>query len=246
VTAVLPAVPGLAYRTRLAASAADVEAAQRLRAHVFADEWGVRAASALAVDEWDDVCDHLLVVDQAIDEVVGTYRLLPPERARALGRTYGDGEFDLSRLAALRPTTAEAGRSCVHPDHRTGAVIARLWGGIARYVLDRGLTHLAGCTSVPLADGGVTAVAVWDVVRARHLAPAPLRVVPHVPFDVEAPVRPGRVVLPALVRGYLSLGARVCGRPAHDALFGTVDFYTLLAVADVDPRVLRRLAEDDR
>ncbi|MGY1805839.1 GNAT family N-acyltransferase [Blastococcus sp. SYSU D00669] len=127
---------------------------------------------------------------------------------------------DLSRHAALRPTTAEAGRSCVGPAHRTGAVIDQLWAGIARYVLERGLTHLAGSTSVRLADGGTTAAAVWGVVRTRHLAPAALRVVPH-----------------------LSLGARVCGQPAHDPLFGTADFYTLLSVTDVAPRVLRRLTE---
>jgi putative hemolysin len=131
-----------------------------------------RVPDPAAVDEWDELCDHLVVEDRPTGEVVGTYRLLPPERARAIGRTYGDAEFDLSRHAALRPTTAEAGRSWVHPDHRTGAVITALWAGIARYVLERGLTHLAGCTSVPVADGGATAAAVWDVVRPGYLAPA--------------------------------------------------------------------------
>ncbi|MGY1604075.1 GNAT family N-acetyltransferase [Geodermatophilus sp. SYSU D00815] len=248
-TTVLPARAGTRYRTRLATCAADVAAAQRLRRRVFAEECGALlapSADGRDVDEWDGVCDHLLVVVADTDEVVGTYRLLPPERARALGRTYGDAEFDLSRHAALRPTTAEAGRSCVAPGHRSGAVIDQLWAGIARYVLERDLTHLAGCTSVPLADGGATAAAVWDLVRLRYLAPAPLRVVPHVPFDVEVPPRPDRAVLPPLVRGYLALGARVCGRPAHDPLFGTADFYTLLSVADVPARVLRRLTEAAR
>lgn len=233
------------YRTALAGPA-EVDAAQRLRHRVFAEERGVSlgpgsATSLRDADEWDELCDHLVVRDEWAGEVVGTYRLLPPERALAVGRTYGDGEFDLGRHAGIRPRTVEAGRSCVHPDHRNGAVISQLWAGILRYTLGRGHTHLVGCASISLADGGATAAGVWDVARARHLAPAALRVTPHVPFDVEAPPRPARLVMPPLVRGYLRTGARVCGRPAYDRQFGTADLYLLLPLADVDPRVLRHL-----
>ena len=240
-----PAPSRARYRTTLAGPS-DVEAAQRLRHRVFAGELGASlpaasAASSRDVDEWDELCDHLVVRDQWADEVVGTYRLLPPDRALVVGRTYGDGEFDLARHAAIRPHTVEAGRSCVDPDHRSGAVITQLWAGILRYVLERGHTHVAGCASVPLADGGRTAAGVWDLARSQHLAPASLRVTPHVPFDVEAPARPERLVVPPLVRGYLRTGALVCGRPAHDRAFGTADLYVLLALADVDPRVLRHL-----
>jgi putative hemolysin len=239
--------PTARYRTALATTPADVEAAQRLRHEVFALECGaaldpVGAASGRDVDEWDEHCDHLVVHEEVSGRVVGTYRLLRPERAAALGRSYGDGEFDLTRLAGLRPGLVEAGRSCVHPDHRTGAVIAPLWAGVARYVLDRGHTHLGGCASIPLADGGATAAGLWGLlVRERRLAPAGLWVRPHVPFDVHAPALPGRLVLPPLIKGYLRIGARVCGRPAHDAAFGTADFYVLLAMSDIDPRVLRHL-----
>ncbi|SNR89506.1 GNAT family N-acetyltransferase [Blastococcus mobilis] len=235
------------YRTALATTSSEIEAAQRLRHEIFALECGaaldpVGAATGRDVDEWDEHCDHLVVREEVSDRVVGTYRLLRPERAAGLGRSYGDGEFDLSRLTGLRPGLVEAGRSCVHPDHRTGAVITQLWAGVARYVVDGGHTHLGGCASVPLADGGATAAGLWDLlVRERRLAPAGLWVLPHVPFDVHAPARPDRLVLPPLIRAYLRIGARVCGRPAHDAAFGTADFYVLLAVSDIHPRVLRRL-----
>nr|WP_208383242.1 GNAT family N-acyltransferase [Modestobacter marinus] len=229
----------------------EVADAQRLRWTVFAQERGALLAPPAAgpgrdADEWDALCDHLLVRDQATGEVVGTYRLLPPERAAAAGRSYGDGEFDLSRHAALRPGLVEAGRGCVHPDHRTGTVITALWAGVLRYVLERGATHLAGCASVPLTDGGATVAGVWAAVRTHHLAPAPLRVVPHLPFDVEAPPQPERLVMPPLLRGYLKLGARVCGRPAYDPAFGTADLYVLLAVADIPDRVRGRLLGGDR
>ena len=238
--------PSLRYSTTLAAGPADVAAAQRLRHRVFGLECGAlldapAAATGRDADEWDEHCDHLLVREEGSGEVVGTYRLLPPERAAALGRSYGDGEFDLSRHAPLRAGIVEAGRSCVHPDHRNGAVITALWAGVARYVLDRGATHLAGCASVPLADGGATAAGVWQAVRTRHLAPAHLRVVPLLPFDVERPTPPERVAMPPLLRGYLKLGARVCGRPAWDPAFGTADLYLLLAVDDIPVRVLDRL-----
>lgn len=234
------------YRTVLATGPAEVEAAQRLRHQVFAVEGGAlldpsAAGTGRDADEWDAHCDHLLVREEETGDVVGTYRLLPPEQAARAGRSYGDGEFDLSRHAALRPGLVEAGRSCVHPDHRTGAVITALWAGVARYVLDRGATHLAGCASIPLADGGGTAAAVWQTVRAGHLAPAALRVVPHLPFDVETPLPAERPVFPPLLRAYLKLGARVCGRPAYDPAFGTADLYVLLAVADIPARVLDRL-----
>ncbi|TFV48951.1 GNAT family N-acyltransferase [Blastococcus sp. TF02A_35] len=246
-TAALPiSPPAFRYRTELARTRADVEAAQRLRFDVFARECGARlrgprAAEGLDADEWDDHCDHLLVRDERTDAVVGTYRLLPPDRAAGLGGGYSDGEFDLSRHAAIRPALVEAGRSCVHPDHRTGAVVGRLWAGVVRYVRDGGYSYLGGCASVSLSDGGATAAGVWDVVRQRHLAPAALRVVPHVPFDVEAPVPAARPLVPPLLRAYLRLGAHVCGRPALDADFGTADLYVLLRMADIDTRVLRRL-----
>jgi putative hemolysin len=240
------------YRTALATTSSELDAAQRLRHQVFGLECGARlhpagAATGRDVDEWDEHCDHLVVREEVSDRVVGTYRLLRPERAAALGRSYGDGEFDLSRHAALRPGLVEAGRSCVHPDHRTGAVISQLWAGVARYVLDGGYSHLGGCASVSLADGGATAAGLWDLlVRERRLAPAGLWALPHVPFDVHEPARPDCLTLPPLVRAYLRIGARVCGRPAHDAAFGTADFYVLLAMSDIAPRILRHLLRGAR
>ena len=234
------------YTTTLATCDAEIEAAQRLRHQVFAVEGGALLhppadGTGRDADEWDARCDHLLVREDTTGDVVGTYRLLPPERAARIGRSYGDTEFDLSRHAPLRPGLVEAGRSCVHRDHRTGAVITALWAGVARYVLDRGATHLAGCASIPLGDGGATAAAVWQAVRARHLAPAGLRVVPHLPYDVDTPAPAERPVLPPLLRAYLKLGARVRGRPAYDPAFGTADLYVLLAVDDIPARVLNRL-----
>ncbi|MFI6638458.1 GNAT family N-acetyltransferase [Streptomyces sp. NPDC050504] len=241
---VLPLAPAVdsRYRVSLARDQEDVRAAQRLRFQVFAGELGARLDGpepGLDTDPFDAYCDHLLVREAQSDEVVGTYRLLPPERARIAGRLYADGEFDLTRLAPIRDDLVEVGRSCVHPAHRNGAVIALVWAGLARYMTRTGHNWLAGCCSVPLADGGATASATWHTVKDRHLAPEPYWVTPHrlwQPQDVP-PAAPAE--LPPLLRGYLRLGAWVCGAPAHDPDFGVADLFVLLSLRRTNPRYLR-------
>lgn len=231
------------YTVSLARDEADVRAAQRLRHDVFAGEMGALLATPEPghdIDAFDAFCDHLLVRDTATGQVVGTYRLLPPERAAVAGRLYSEGEFDLTALDPIRPSLVEVGRSCVHPDHRDGTVIGLIWAGIARYMVDHGQEWLAGCCSLPLADGGAQAARTWDRVRARHLAPAEYRVRPLLPWlPANAAPAPARAELPALLRGYLRLGAWVCGEPAHDPDFGVADLYVLLSMRRVDPRYLR-------
>lgn len=236
-----PAAP-TRYTVGLARDEDDVRAAQRLRHDVFAGELGALLTTpqpGLDADAFDAYCDHLLVRDTVTGQVVGTYRLLPPERAAVAGRLYSEGEFELAALDAIRPSLVEVGRSCVHPDHRDGAVISLIWAGIARYMVDRGHEWLAGCCSVPLADGGALASATWERVRAKHLAPEEFRVRPLLPWIPNAEAPAGHGELPALLRGYLRLGAWVCGEPAHDADFGVADLYVLLSMRRVNARYLR-------
>ncbi|MFE7839941.1 GNAT family N-acetyltransferase [Streptomyces sp. NPDC057474] len=230
------------YTVTLARSEEDVRAAQRLRHDVFAGEMGALLASpqpGLDVDPFDAYCDHLLVRDTLTGQVVGTYRLLPPERAAVAGRLYSEGEFDLGPLDAIRPSLVEVGRSCVHPDHRDGAVISLIWAGIARYMVQGGHEWLAGCCSIPLADGGALAAGTWDRVRAKNLAPEEFRVRPLLPWVPKGEASQDRTELPPLLRGYLRLGAWVCGEPAHDPDFGVADMYVLLSMRRVNARYLR-------
>ncbi|PZF92563.1 GNAT family N-acetyltransferase [Micromonospora deserti] len=235
------------YTLLIADDPTQVAAAQRLRHEVFATELGATLrpdATGLDVDDFDPYCDHLIVRQESTGEVVGTYRLLPPGRT---DRRYAEGEFDLAALDPLRDDLVEAGRSCVHPDHRSGAVINLMWAGITRYLHLRGSRWLGGCASVPVLDGGGAAAEVWAQVQARHLAPPPLRVRPLRPWFAEAgaPTGPtaggsaGRALVPPLLRGYLRLGAWVCGEPAYDPDFGVADFYVLFSLDRMNPRYLR-------
>ncbi|MET7644026.1 GNAT family N-acyltransferase [Streptomyces sp. NPDC005426] len=239
-----PAAPPR-YRVSLAVDQAEIRAAQRLRHQVFSAEFGARLDGpepGLDSDAFDAYCDHLLVRETATGEIVATYRLLPPERARIAGRLYAESEFDLTRLQAVRDDLVEVGRSCVHPAHRDGAVIALIWAGLARYMERSGHNWLAGCCSIPLSDGGTAAARAWETVRTKHLAPEEYWVSPHRLWQAPA-ARPGApkgpAGLPPLLRGYLRLGAQVCGAPAHDPEFNAADLYVLLSLRATDPRYLR-------
>ncbi|KOG58972.1 hypothetical protein ADK76_16465 [Streptomyces griseoflavus] len=242
VSAATPPATAAPYETSIADAPDRIRAAQRLRHRVFAEEMGATLHSPVAghdIDPVDALADHLIVTETATGDVVGTYRLLPPGRAE---RLYSDGEFDLTALAALRPSLIEAGRSCVHAEHRSGAVINLMWAALARYTLLSGHRYLAGCASVPLGDGGAAAAAAWELGRTRYAAPPNLRVTPHHPWRPAGPgpdARPNPSLLPPLLRGYLRIGAWVCGPPAHDPEFDVADFFVLLDMERLNERYRR-------
>jgi putative hemolysin len=231
-------VTTMGYSLTVSREPRDVQDAQSLRHLVFAEELGASLDTptpGLDVDEFDSSCDHLLVRESQSGDAVATYRLLPPGRS---ARGYSDSEFDLSALQPLRHSLVEAGRSCVHPAHRTGAAINLIWAGIARYMLLTGHRWLAGCASVPLEDGGRTAAGVWSRVQNGHLVPPDHRVIPYRRWI--PPQEPtAKTALPPLLRGYLRLGAQVCGPPAHDPEFAVADFFVLLDMSALDGRYLR-------
>jgi|SRR5882672_7910522 len=225
----------------LARTQADVEDAQRLRYKVFAEEMGASISGsdgALDRDEFDPWCDHLIVRDLDTLRVVGTYRILPPHRALELGRLYADAEFDLSRLAHLRPAAIEVGRSCVHRDYRSGGAILLLWAGLAKYMKASGYRHLIGCASASLSDGGQQAARLRDELQC-HMTDVEQRVFPRLPFPHARFERAATCVMPPLIKGYLRVGARVCGEPAWDPDFNTADFLLWLSLERLSSRYAR-------
>lgn len=231
------------YHVSLAVDDSEIREAQRLRHRVFAEEMGARLSSALPghdIDLYDPFCDHLLVRELDSGEVVGTYRILPPEAARRVGSYYSEQEFDLTRLAFLRPRMAELGRSCVHPAHRSGGVIARLWMGLADYMTRYGYEYIVGCASIGMADGGHAAASVYRQLAERHLAPIEWHVTPRTRLPVESLDDGQHAALPPLIKGYTRLGSMVCGEPAWDPDFNTADLLMLLPVAQLNRSYARR------
>jgi putative hemolysin len=221
----------------------EVRAAQRLRYNVFAKEMGARLDTSVPshdVDLFDDYCEHLLVRDQETREVVGTYRVLPPAQARRVGSTYSDTEFDLVRLRALRPTMVELGRSCVHADYRHGGVIMALWGALAEFMVRNQLDTMIGCASIPMLHNGVisgdVAASIWQQVKQTHMAGVEFHVRPRLPLPIEQLDSSLQVEPPALIKGYLRLGARVLGAPAWDPDFNTADLPMMMRINDLPTR----------
>ncbi|MBS1189107.1 MAG: ornithine-acyl[acyl carrier protein] N-acyltransferase [Rhodocyclaceae bacterium] len=211
--------------------------AQRLRYRVFAGELGARLPTrtpGIDHDIYDPWCEHLLVRNDDTGEVVGTYRILSPANARRIGY-YSENEFDLTRLQHLRPRLVEVGRSCVHPDFRTGATIALLWSGLAKYMQDNGYDYLMGCASVSMADGGHMASSLYNRLD-DYMAPLEYRVFPRCPLPLEALRKDAPAEMPPLIKGYLRAGAWVCGEPAWDPDFNTADLPILLSMARIGGR----------
>ena len=230
------------YMVTLAQTAADLQEAQRLRFEVFRQEFGAEfntTEPGLDADRFDPYCDHLLVRDQTTQKVVGTYRILVPSQAAELGGYYSESEFDLSALASLRDSMVELGRSCVHPEHRNGAVIMMLWSGISRYMKFHGYRHLMGCASVSMRDGGRNAKAIWQQLCNKHGDGQARRVVPKHRLPLERIEAAESAVEPPLIKGYVRVGAKVCGEPSWDPDFNTADFLMVLTLEDMTPRYAR-------
>ena len=221
----------------------EVRAAQRLRFDVFATEMGARLNTPISghdIDLFDNYCEHLLVRDRETQQVIGTYRVLTPVQAKRVGSTYSDTEFDLVRLRGLRERMVELGRSCVHPDHRHGGVIMALWGALAEFMQRNQLDTMIGCASVPMLHNGIVggdiAASIWRQVQATHMAPIEYHVRPRLALPLECLNSSLDVEPPALIKGYLRLGAKVLGAPAWDPDFNSADLPMLMRIADLPAR----------
>jgi len=221
----------------------EVRSAQKLRYSIFVDEMGARINSPLEghdIDSFDDFCEHLIVRDQNSNEVVGTYRVLTPVQAKRMGGNYTETEFDLSGLRDIQDRMVELGRSCVHPEYRQGSVILSLWGALAEFMVRNQLDIMIGCASIPMLHNGVVsgqaAASIWSQLKKTHMVPIEQQVKPWLALPVEQFTTLQHVDPPALIRGYLKLGAKVLGAPAWDPDFNTADLPMLMRICDLPSR----------
>jgi L-ornithine Nalpha-acyltransferase len=223
---------------RLAETADEVEAAQALRYRVFYEEMGARPDDRMArlrrdCDDFDAVCDHLLVLDRERsggEAVIATYRLIRREHAQRLGRFYSASEFDISTVLAWPGEVLELGRSCVDIGYRSRAAMQLLWRGIAAYVFHHDIELMFGCASLSGQDLDALALPL-AYLHYHHLAPPALR--PRALDALHVPMRrlpagavdPAKALaeLPPLIKGYLRLGGFVGDGAVIDRQFNTTD-----------------------
>lgn len=224
---------------RLAENAAEIDWAQALRYRVFYEEMAAQPSPDMAArhrdfDDFDSLCDHLLVIDHARgngpEMVVGTYRLIRRVAAERAGRFYSSDEYDISRLVAYPGEILELGRSCVDADYRTRGSMQLLWRGIAAYVFQHDIALMFGCASIPGTDPRLLAEPL-SYLHHFHLAPPELRAtaLPErmvgmdlLPRDQVDPRR-ALNILPPLIKGYLRLGGFVGEGAVIDHQFNTTD-----------------------
>lgn len=238
---------------RLAATDAEIEAAQRLRYRVFYQEMGAQptaemAASGRDFDEFDGLCDHLLVIDRGAgdaSEVVGTYRLHRRETERFRGY-YSAGEYDVAKIDAFSGRVLELGRSCVDSAWRTKMTMQLLWRGIAGYVFAHKIDLMFGCASLPGTDPRALAVPL-SYLYHNHLAPAEIRprALPHLYTDMNLlpasaiDSRQALVALPPLIKGYLRLGGYVGDGAVIDRQFNTTDVCVIVKTDRITDKYFR-------
>ena len=232
------------FRVGLSESLDDLIACQRLRYLVFNCELGegldISARTGLDRDQFDFICDHLMVSDTRTGMLVGTYRMQSGYRAKGNLGYYGEALFDFSPFEPIRAEILGLGRACVHEEYRHTPVLNMLWRGIAKYAVSCGAQYLIGCSSVTSQDEN-EGLALYETLREKYLVQPELRTKPRPGHECHAnrtninPPQP-----PRLFRAYLDISARLCGPPAIDREFKTIDFLTLLDLHRIPDRVRTR------
>mgnify|MGYP001549531718 CR=1 FL=1 len=231
------------YAVRLAQNPEEIRAAQILRFEVFNLELNEGLAESYVSgrdeDPFDAVCDHLVVEHLPSQSVVGTYRLQTGLSAGKNLGYYSAQEFEFAVFESLRGEIIELGRACVHRQHRNLVVLGMLWKGIADYAQARGGRYLLGCSSITSQEATAGASAYVELCR-RNLAEPRWCTRPLAAYDCSlSQLAAEPVKIPKLLRAYLTLGAKICGPPALDRQFKTIDFLTMLDLAAL-PLLARR------
>ncbi len=247
---------------RLARTVGEVKRAQELRYRVFYEEMSAIADARTLItrrdaDQWDAICDHILVIDHANPEtkpfgksrprIVGTYRVLRQSVAEAHDGFYTAGEYDLQPLLDRKPGLEflELGRSCVLPAYRGKRTVELLWQGIWAYVLRHRIDVMIGCASLEGTDPRRLALPL-SFLHHNCLAPAEWRVraLPERFTDMNRlsaeAIDPRAAIasLPPLIKGYLRLGATIGDGAVVDHQFGTTDVCIVLPVSSISERYI--------
>jgi putative hemolysin len=233
-----------AYAVRLARSEEDRRAAFRLRFIVFNLELNEGLESAYVdgfdEDEFDAACDHLLVEHQPTSTVVGTYRLQTGPVAASNSGYYSAREFSFEPYESFREEVLELGRACVHAQHRSFEVLTLLWRGICQYAAEHSARYLIGCSSLTSQDPAAGSAMYHRL--SNYLVTPELRTTPigdfAFPIAKDSGLRPEP---PKLLRTYLAVGAKICGPPAIDREFKTIDFLTFMDLEDLPSTMRTRL-----
>lgn len=244
----------------IASSKTEIENAKRLRYEIFFKEMGASPEkkireSGMDHDEFDDYCDHLLVIDEKIktgNPVVGTYRLLRGAEAKKLGKFYSEAEFDISKIKNSKGEILELGRSCVHKEYRNRATMQLLWRAIAAYIKLHNISVLFGCASLSGTEPEKYKNHL-SYLYHNHLAPEAVRPRALKNKFIDMNIVPKDEIenfrtvasLPPLIKGYLRLGGFVGDGAVIDPVYNTIDVCIVVQPESVSERYATRYSTED-
>ncbi|TAH35376.1 MAG: GNAT family N-acetyltransferase [Alphaproteobacteria bacterium] len=240
---------------RLASDESEIRAAQQLRYKIFYEEMGAKPTPEFQkqkrdFDKYDDVCDHLLILDHKIgkgpDAIVATYRLIRQSAAEAVGGFYSTAEYDISKIMQFPGNLLELGRSCVHEKYRTRPTMQLLWRGIAGYVFHHKLDLMFGCASFHGNDVMAHAESL-SYLYHYHLAPERLRAktLPDLYVDMnlmpKESIDPKRALmaLPPLIKGYMRLGGFYGDGAYIDQQFNSIDVFVMVQTDQITDKYFK-------
>tara|TARA_R110000868_G_scaffold407985_1_gene690049 strand:- start:6772 stop:7554 length:783 start_codon:yes stop_codon:yes gene_type:complete len=244
---------GVDYRVDLARTDEHKQQIYSMRYQIFNLELGSGQAGAIDIDKdlYDDYCDHLVVIEEASKQVVGTYRLLLLDHVKDSIGLYSATEFDLSFIYAANLKLVEVGRACIDEQYRNGFVISLLWYGLGAYMQALGLEYVCGCASMNKGQSPELASQIYQLFNSHHrLVSDDLQVKPleknRLPgFDADITLfKAGNVKrqMSTLLRSYFSIGSFIGGEPAYDPDFQVIDFFVLLELAKLNKGAARFLS----
>ena len=239
------------YRLHFASTRGELDALLKLRFDVYNLELGEglqeSEQTGRDADAFDAQCHHLFVQHKDSGECVGTYRLQTAAMAMEGGGFYTDQEFRVTEIPeSILAEAVEVGRACIGRAHRNGQVLQLLWKGLANYLLWNDKRYLFGACSLSSQDPA-EGVALYRELSASGSLHPTLRIEPRSGWECA----PGGVLplsqavpeTPRLLKGYLNLGGHVCGEPALDCAFKTIDYLVLLDVEAMPPGLFRRFLQ---
>lgn len=226
----------------------------KLRHEVFCVEMaGNPKKSKLDFDKYDNFCDHLIIVHEPTDEIVGTYRMNFSETS---DQFYTESEFDITNwIENQKNPFIELGRACIEKEHRRGIVITLLWRGIAEYMKLMGAEKLIGCSSVKVSDARSAALIYKYFESTGALSEEVFK--PHDKYQMkdllfwlmvfskglsENQLIEASEKIPSLLKSYIKAGAKVSSYPAYDEEFKCIDFATVMIRAEMDPKLVKKLS----
>jgi len=224
------------YRARFASSQREVLAAQALRYQCF----NLLNKVELDVDDFDTICQHVLIENLETNKLICCYRILNFENGKNISSSYSAQFYDLKSIESYSKPMIEVGRFCIDPEVNDPSVVLTAWAALAQIVAQSRTELLFGCSSFEGIDKRKY-VDSFALLRERYIAPVHWR--PRIKSakvfcyskDLKCKVdkKKALINMPPLLKTYLSMGAWVSDHAVVDLNMKTLHLFTGMEISKI-------------